>query len=96
VISANFGLLQSIKVILKDASFEAKRNGHSSDSAMLNLVCSEQISVRERAVQPRRRRYSVCLFDQIVTAVTDFSPVQLVQAKLRVWSQEKERGTETR
>ncbi len=96
MISANFGLLQPIKVILKDASFEAKRNGHCSDSTMLNLVCSEQIAVRERAVQPRRRRYSFCLFDQIVTGVTDFSPVQLVQAKLRVWSQEKERGTETR
>jgi len=46
VISANFGLLQPIKVILKDASFEAKRNGHCSDSTMLNLVCSEQIAVR--------------------------------------------------
>ena len=32
--------------------------------------------------------YSFCLFDQIVTGVTDFSPVQLVEAKLRVWPQE--------
>jgi hypothetical protein len=32
--------------------------------------------------------YSFRLFDQSVTGVTDFSPVQPVQAKFRVWTQE--------